>query len=65
MDMQTSNHAAAETAVGDILIDVEDDGVGFNPQTTNLGIGLVHMHERTESIKGTFALTTSPGKVQK
>ncbi|MEJ2725665.1 MAG: PAS domain S-box protein [Deltaproteobacteria bacterium] len=51
-----------------IVIRVEDDGVGFNPSKTdsylqeNGGFGLFSIRERFESIGGTMAIESQPGR---
>ncbi|MEA2621790.1 MAG: hypothetical protein QOH61_700 [Chloroflexota bacterium] len=42
---------------------VEDDGVGFDPTTTNRdGLGLAGMRSRAERLGGTLDITSEPGK---
>ena len=68
-----ARHAQAETVLiefaanGDSLeIDVEDDGVGFDPlevggpSASGRGLGILGMHERMELIGGAAAVTSSP-----
>lgn len=43
-------------------LEISDDGVGFNPETTKTGMGLSNMKLRCESLKGTFVLNSSFGK---
>ena len=67
----TLKHAAA-TAVeviigGDerrVLLEIRDNGVGFQPEVTALpgGLGLVSMRERVDNLGGTFEVQTYPGK---
>ena len=47
-----------------ICIDIEDDGVGFNPLTVNqqIGFGLRSMQERVAHINGKITVDSSPGK---
>ncbi len=53
---------------GDLLLQVEDDGVGFDEQGglesvgANTGIGLHSMRERSRFSGGRFSLTTSEGQ---
>jgi signal transduction histidine kinase len=53
-------------ADGNILVTVQDDGVGFNPELPGRAelprFGLATMRERTESIGGHLRLDSSPGK---
>ena len=51
----------------EVLMDISDDGVGFNPESINAGangyrMGLSTMESRVESAGGTFALESSPGE---
>ena len=45
-----------------IVLNVEDNGVGFNYLKKKKGIGLRNMIARTEDSKGTMKVDTSPGK---
>ncbi len=65
-----SQHASAHTvrvrlrvtAEGSAL-EVEDDGVGFDPETVSRErFGLLGIRERAELLGGTFALTSTPGR---
>jgi signal transduction histidine kinase len=40
---------------------VEDDGVGFDPDTTPVGTGLANLRDRVESAGGTLTTGTAPG----
>ena len=44
-----------------IVLDVRDDGEGFDATNARAGFGLTSMRERAEAIGGTFTLTTTPG----
>lgn len=67
----TLKHAAA-TAVeviigGDerrVLLEIRDNGVGFQQELTSApgGLGLVSMRERVDNLGGTFEIQTYPGK---
>jgi two-component system sensor histidine kinase UhpB len=47
--------------VGDrIVLEVTDDGCGFDPSTS--GAGLRGMEERSRLASGTFRITTAPGR---
>jgi two-component system, LuxR family, sensor histidine kinase TtrS len=44
-----------------LRIEVQDNGVGFDPRATGGGFGLVGMRERVEALQGEFTLTSMPG----
>jgi PAS domain S-box-containing protein len=44
-----------------LLVEVEDDGVGFDPATVTPGLGLVSMRERTERLGGQLVVARRPG----
>jgi nitrate/nitrite-specific signal transduction histidine kinase len=48
-------------ADGKILVCVEDDGVGFDPQNQGGGIGLKSMAERAELLGGSLEIDSQPG----
>lgn len=55
----------ADSLTGEISIELEDDGAGFEPATA-LGpehghYGIFGMHERAERLNGTFKLKSKPG----
>lgn len=61
-------HAKAENvsielyvADGQMVLGVEDDGVGFNPDEKFEGVGLVGMRERAALVNGTITFTSEPG----
>jgi signal transduction histidine kinase len=41
---------------------IEDNGEGFDPETTKRGLGLTSMRERAELSGGTFEIESGPGK---
>jgi PAS domain S-box-containing protein len=45
-----------------ILIEVTDDGRGFDPESARTGIGLVGMRERVEGLRGKIDLRSRPGE---
>ena len=49
---------------GEIRLQVEDDGVGFEPEkaTTAQGLGLASMNERIRLVRGSLELRSSPGE---
>lgn len=50
------------TVENEVVLDIEDDGVGFDPNNRTSGIGIKNMINRVESHNGQFNLTSSPGK---
>jgi signal transduction histidine kinase len=46
----------------ELSISIQDDGRGFDPTTTAHGNGLDNLKRRLETIGGTFALKSHPGK---
>ena len=44
-----------------MCIRIEDDGVGFSPETVEKGNGLHNMRKRMEDIGGTFGLESAAG----
>lgn len=44
-----------------IKMRIEDDGVGFDLNNVNSGIGLSNMKRRTELFEGTFEINSAPG----
>jgi signal transduction histidine kinase len=59
-------HASAVTVSLDVtdgvVLDIRDDGDGFDPTQTSAGFGLTSMRERAEAIGGLFILNTAPGQ---
>lgn len=48
---------------GTLLVEVTDDGAGFDPATVSPGhLGLVTMRERAESLGGQLEVVTAPGR---
>ena len=45
-----------------IIMQITDDGVGFDVDKVKSGIGVANMKRRAELFGGTFRLTSSPGK---
>jgi signal transduction histidine kinase len=41
-----------------ILLTIEDDGIGFNPELASLGFGLKFMRKRAEEMNGSLNLKT-------
>jgi PAS domain S-box-containing protein len=44
-----------------LLVQITDNGIGFDPRKKSKGIGITNMKTRAESIKGAFTLDTAPG----
>jgi signal transduction histidine kinase len=47
---------------GRLLIQVADNGKGFNSELAGIGDGLNNMRKRAEELNGIFELSTNPGK---
>jgi signal transduction histidine kinase len=45
----------------ELILSIEDNGVGFDSNIKPNGIGLVNIRQRVAKINGTFNLSTSPG----
>lgn len=45
-----------------LLIDIEDDGVGFNPQTVQRNLGLNSVENRVKFLNGTVKWRSEPGQ---
>lgn len=45
----------------EVALDVRDDGVGFDPATTDHGFGLVAMRQRIAALAGTLQVESEPG----
>jgi signal transduction histidine kinase len=41
---------------------VSDDGAGFEPLATHVGVGLRNMHDRLEAFDGRLEITSAPGR---
>jgi PAS domain S-box-containing protein len=46
---------------GSIIMEISDDGKGFDPQTVREGIGLSSLRERTSRLGGRLEIASSPG----
>ena len=64
-------HAQAKEAVvtgqssqriGFYTIRIKDDGIGFNPESEQLGVGIPSMNDRVKMLGGTFHLYSMEGK---
>jgi two-component system sensor histidine kinase DegS len=47
--------------MGNLFVDIEDDGIGFVETELNKHFGLKSMRERTESVKGRLNIESRPG----
>jgi signal transduction histidine kinase len=45
----------------ELVLEVRDDGAGFDPQARTKGVGLIGMRERAGALGGTLTLESSPG----
>ncbi|HYV00743.1 MAG TPA: ATP-binding protein [Actinomycetota bacterium] len=45
-----------------LMIELDDDGQGFDPETNRRGDGLTNMQERIRALGGTLSIQSSPGK---
>ena len=65
-----AKHSEASCAVVELVSDeiagqtlsIEDDGVGFDTQARDSGLGLASMRERLRSVGGTINISSSPGR---
>ena len=46
---------------GTLVLAVEDDGVGFDPDAKSEGVGITGMHERASLVGGTITFDSEPG----
>jgi signal transduction histidine kinase len=47
---------------GNILLQIKDDGVGFDMVNVKKGLGITNIHNRAELLGGNVLVNTSPGK---
>lgn len=50
-----------DTSPDAILLDIRDDGVGFDPVTVTTGIGMATMRERADALRASLVLNSVPG----
>jgi len=55
-------HCAAEVPEGRIDVTITDDGAGFFQLTTNRGLGLTGIRERTRALGGSCYIVSEPGR---
>ena len=53
---------ALESRDGSVILDVEDDGEGFDPVAKAGGAGMTGMRERASLVNGTIAFASEPGE---
>lgn len=46
----------------DVVGEVADDGVGFDPDAAHQGLGLLHLQERFRSLDGAYVITSGTGQ---
>ena len=46
---------------GSVHLSINDNGVGFDPQTASAGLGLISMTERVEHVGGSLQVRSQPG----
>lgn len=56
-----SVHVALVPRKRSLVLEVRDDGVGFDPEAVHTGFGLTTMQERARAIHGTFRVESAPG----
>ncbi|MBI4006014.1 MAG: methanol utilization protein MoxY [Gammaproteobacteria bacterium] len=61
ISLLNSHKHTQDASVNSVELIVQDNGRGFNIKTTQQGLGLLGMRERTEALNGTFRLTSKPG----
>jgi len=49
-----------ERAEETLRLEIRDDGIGFDPNRTRSGLGLLGMRERTDALGGTFDVEAAP-----
>ena len=54
-------HISLYDTAENVMLVIEDDGKGFDPQQTRQGIGLSNIHERTQFYNGTANIKASEG----
>jgi signal transduction histidine kinase len=45
-----------------LVVEVRDNGKGFNPEKKTKGLGMINMKSRAECVHGTFDIRSAPGK---
>lgn len=44
------------------ILEIKDDGIGFDPAKIKYGNGLINMEKRAKQLKGEYSIKTEPGK---
>jgi len=44
-----------------VILEISDDGTGFDPELASGGLGLASMRERAAAVGGTLRITSAPG----
>ena len=44
-----------------LLLDIRDDGIGFDVNVADNGNGLINMRKRADSLKGKIVINSNPG----
>ncbi len=57
----TSASVSLTFNAGQVRLNVEDDGIGFDTRRYNAGLGLKNMRERAEGLGGQLAVESAPG----
>lgn len=47
---------------GEVVLEVSDDGPGFDPAQGRIGVGLQNMADRVNAVGGSWSLITAPGE---
>ncbi|HYM27661.1 MAG TPA: ATP-binding protein, partial [Steroidobacteraceae bacterium] len=58
---RTPAGAAGSGGGGALLLEVTDDGQGFDQASARMGMGLANLRERAAALGGTAAITSAPG----
>jgi signal transduction histidine kinase len=51
-----------EADESEVLLSMEDNGIGFDPSAESAGMGLTSMQERAQAIGGELTITSTPGE---
>jgi two-component system sensor histidine kinase UhpB len=54
--------AGENSQPGHVILNIEDDGAGFDPDKIRTGLGLLGMRERVEALNGTCSINAEPGR---